>query len=61
MLNLMYQAQVIIAEANSCPEVDYKHAFTLEGKPITSLMDIHQHCRIILISTSDHFQGIDTT
>ncbi len=61
LLDLLYQAQVNIAKANSCAEVDYKFAFTLEGKPIHSMMDIHQNCRIILISSSDHFEGIDTS
>ena len=41
LLDLMYQTQHIIAQSNSAPEVDLKYAFTLDGKPIKSILDLH--------------------
>ena len=43
LLDLMYQTQHIIAQSNNeATEVDLKYAFTLDGKPIKSILDLHQ-------------------
>lgn len=31
---------------------------TIEGKPIKSVMDLHQQCRVVLVSSSDKFKGL---
>ena len=38
--------------------LDLRHAWTIEGKKIKSVMDLHTQCKIVLVSHSPKFAGI---
>lgn len=34
------------------------YAWTLQGKPLKSLLDLHQHAQIIIVSPENKFKGL---
>jgi hypothetical protein len=41
-------------------EKDIRHAWTIDGRKIKSIMDLHHKCRIVVVSASSTFKGLFT-
>lgn len=58
LLDIMYELQTSLQTNQEDESQDIKYAWTIEGRPINSIMDLHQKCRIVLVSNRPHFKGM---
>jgi len=50
---MLYEVQVALCESNPdfyAKGLDLRHAWTIEGKKIKSVMDLHTLCKIVVVS-----------
>ena len=57
LLEILHEIQRSLGRKDSDKE-QVKYAFTIDGRQVKSLMDLHQKCRIVIVSCSKQFRGL---